>query len=151
MSTTNAWDWGDGTVEQLPADQLVASHTYADDGEYTIAVTVDGETAQAGVEVPHPVVTSLSPNTGEMGAESFVMTVVGEGFVDGTVIVFNGGDEPTEFVDAFAVTTIVDPTTASGPWTVPVLVRNPDGIESNAVDFSFTEPTPASTRRKRKT
>lgn len=88
-----------------------------------------------------PVLDTIEPATAVVGADDVVLRAIGSGFDDATVIVFNGGEEPTEFVSDSEVTTIVKPSTASGPWTVPVLVRNVDG-DSDPIDFAFTEPVP---------
>lgn len=138
------WDWGDGVVETTTDGSTTNSHRYDQAGDYQLSVSVEGDdgetaTAEAGVPIPHPLLTMLTPNTAEVGSEDVEMHVEGEGFTDGAVIVFNGGDEPTVFVDDTEVTTIVRPVTASGPWTVPVYVRNPDGAHSASLDFTFTE------------
>lgn len=61
----------------------------------------------------------------------------GSGFTSESVIYFNGGAEPTTLVSDTVVTTIVKPSTASGPWTVPVWVQNGES-KSNELSFSFT-------------
>jgi hypothetical protein len=97
--------------------------------------------------VKAPTVTSLTPNTAIIGDADFTMTVNGSGFKSDSVIVWNGGDEPTTFVAEGQVTTIVKPSTASGPYTIPIAVRNGDKV-SNEMSFSFTE---AATRSKPQT
>jgi hypothetical protein len=89
-----------------------------------------------------PVVTALEPDTAELGAPSFTLHVIGTGFDAASVIVFAGHDEPTTLVDDTVVTTGVDMAVWLGPDTLPVLVRNGDGTESNALDFTFTEAAP---------
>lgn len=84
-----------------------------------------------------PVINSLNPNTAVVGGPDLTMTVIGSGFTSGSVIVWNGGDEPTTFVSATQVSTGVKPSTASGPWSIPVAVRNGDKI-SNSLAFQFT-------------
>jgi hypothetical protein len=66
--------------------------------------------------------------------------VSGGGFTEESVIVWNGGDEPTTYVSKSALTTGVKPSTASGPITIPVTVRNGELTAAETVDFSFTEP-----------
>jgi hypothetical protein len=80
-------------------------------------------------------VTSIEPETAEVGGEDVTLHVRGSGFSKFTVILFNNSEEPTTFVSASEVTTLVRPSTASGPWTVPVTVANGTGT----VNFSFTE------------
>ena len=88
------------------------------------------------------VVTGLDPALARVGDPATTLRVRGTGFVDGAVIVFNGGDEPTTFVAASEVTTIVDPTTAVVAVAVPVTVRNPDGTVADPLYFTFTDGGP---------
>ena len=66
------------------------------------------------------------------------MHVIGTAFTADTQIIFNGGEEATTMLSDTELTTIVRPSTASGPAVVPVFVRNFSG-ESNPLDFEFTE------------
>ena len=101
-------------------------------------------------ELPDFAIDVLDPNEAEIGGPDVTMTVTGIGFEDGAVIVFNGGDEPTEFVSETEVTTGVKPSTAGTPGTYPVAVRNPDGQVSNELGFTFTEPVARKTKAKAK-
>ena len=92
----------------------------------------------AGAPVP-PVVTSLSPNTAVIGDVTFDVHVLGTGFTEESVIVFNGIDEPTTFVSNTELTTGVNMPLWTAPASVPVLVRNAT-VESNPVNFTFTNP-----------
>jgi hypothetical protein len=96
--------------------------------------------------VQAPVLSSLNPSTADVGSPDLTMVVNGTGFTSSSVIVWNGGDEPTTFGSASQVSTIVKPSTASGPYTVPIAVRNGDKV-SNELQFQFTE-TIAGTRKK---
>jgi hypothetical protein len=90
-----------------------------------------------GIEILTPTLTGIAPNTAVVGGAQLTMTATGTLFDENTVIVFNGSPEPTTFVDATHVTTVVKPATASGPAVVPVLVRN--GNEDSAPqNFTFT-------------
>lgn len=85
-----------------------------------------------------PTLDELVPTTAEIGSADFTLHVLGEGFTASSVIVFNGGDEPTTFISDTEVTTGVKPSLASGAATIPVLVRN-GSASSPALDFTFTE------------
>ena len=87
-----------------------------------------------------PVISALNPSTAEIGSADLVMTVTGTGFINSSVIVFNGGDEATDYVSDTEVSTGVRPSTATVAGAFPVLVRN-GTAESNALDFTFTEVT----------
>ena len=86
-----------------------------------------------------PRLDSLDPPTAEMGAAPVTLRCIGSGFTTTSQIVFNSGEENTTYVSETEVTTEVDPSTASGPWTIPVLVRD-HGMDSDPQDFAFTEP-----------
>jgi len=92
-----------------------------------------------------PTLASIDPATAEIGGPDLTLTVTGSNFIAASQIVFNGGGEPTTFVDANTLTTQVKPSTASAAGDFPVLVRTL-GHETAAQTFSFTAP--AGTRRK---
>ena len=104
--------------------------------EETVARHEEGAavTPQTGT----PVITALQPAQMALESPSFTLHVQGSGFQDGSVIVWNGGDEATTFVSATELTTEVDMSTAGTATTLPVQVRNPDATASNTVDFTFT-------------
>jgi hypothetical protein len=81
------------------------------------------------------------PNTAEVGGPDLTVTVSGSGFTPESVIVWNGGDEPTTFLNKSTLTTTVKPSTASGPVTVPITVRNGELTSVEAVNFTFIAPS----------
>jgi len=89
-----------------------------------------------------PQLSYIVPNSAAVGDPALTLEVHGSGFSDTSVIVWNNGDEATTFVDSTQVTTGVDPTTATGTYTVPVQVRNGASSVSNALLFTFTEAPP---------
>jgi hypothetical protein len=106
-----------------------------------------------------PILESISPNTAVIGGPDVTMTASGIGFTEASVINFNGGEEPTTFVDGGRVTTIVKPSTATTPGSYPVTVANGDKV-SGAASFTFTEagafaamnpPTEETTKRSDET
>ena len=88
---------------------------------------------------PIPEVTSLTPNTAVVGDPSFDVHVHGKNFHDGSVIVFNGIEEPTMLVSDTEVKTGVDMSIWTTADTVQIGVAN-DGVQSNLMDFTFTDP-----------
>jgi hypothetical protein len=88
-----------------------------------------------------PVVTSLNPSSVVIGSPSFDVHVIGTGFKPDSVIMFAGREEPTTFVSATELTTGVDMSVWAGPDAVPVAVLNADGILSDPMNFTFTDPT----------
>ena len=98
-----------------------------------------GEGWSATPIAPPPVVTALEPATVAIGSPSFTIHVRGSGFAPGSVIVFNGFDEPTTVVSPTEVTTGVNMAVWTAPSApLPVAVRHADGTLSNALTFTFT-------------
>ena len=85
-------------------------------------------------------VTSLEPNTASIGDADFEGHIRGTGFTEETVIVWNGADEPTHFVDSTNVWTTVKPSVVTSPTTVTATVRNGDQTVEPALDFTWTAP-----------
>jgi hypothetical protein len=91
-------------------------------------------------------VTSLEPNSVEIGGAAVTMVVNGAGFTNASAIIFNGGEENTTFITSAKISTIVNPEFASMAISVPVKVR--DKLqESEELPFEFTEPVEEETRR----
>ena len=86
-----------------------------------------------------PSVTSLSPSTAVIGDPSFDLHVIGTGFDDSSVILFNGLDEPTLFISETELSTGVNMSLWAAPATVPVSVKN-DDLVSESINFEFTSP-----------
>jgi|SRR5436190_408140 hypothetical protein len=91
----------------------------------------------SGPAIP-PIVSSLSPNTVVIGSPTFDIHVMGSGFVAGSVIMFNGIEEPTTVVSPTELTTGVNMPLWTAEAEVPVTVLNPDGVLSDPLTFSFT-------------
>lgn len=85
-----------------------------------------------------PTVSNLSPSTAAIGDPDLTLTVTGTNFTSSSIIVFNGGEEPTEFISDTELTTIVKPSTASVAGSYPVLVRQ-GSVDSSPRPFMFTE------------
>jgi hypothetical protein len=105
---------------------------------FILTAIPDGCEVEITVEDP-PTLTSLSPDTAVSGDPDFVLSCIGTGFTDKTVIRFGSTqDEPTTLVSDTEVTTGVKPSLFA-PAVVPVAVHNGDSW-SEWVDFTFTEP-----------
>jgi hypothetical protein len=108
---------------------------------------VDRRVPNDGTAPVPPVLQYLDPATAEVGSADITLTCNGTGFSDTSVIVFNGGDEPTTFISATQISTGVKPSTASGPAVVPVEVRGPGGTSASK-NFEFTAPAGRDARRR---
>lgn len=96
--------------------------------------------SQAPPPVP-PTVTGLTPNTVVVGAEDFILSVVGTGFTADTLIYIRGVVAPTTLVSATEVTTAIDMALVLAPTVAPITVMNGD-LVSNPMDFTVTDVPP---------
>jgi hypothetical protein len=110
---------------------------------------------QAGLPPPipgqptTPEITSIDPTEAEIGGSDLELTVTGKYFSPGSSILFNGGVEPTTLnADGTEATTIVKPSLASTPGSYPVQIKTAANVESNSVDFTFTEPVVRGAKKK---
>jgi hypothetical protein len=95
----------------------------------------DAVVAWAGIVVP--TVSALVPSTAALGAPSFTLHVQGAGFLPGAVILWNGSPEPTTFVSASELTTLVNMATAQVAIPIPVAVQIA-GLVTNSLTFTLT-------------
>lgn len=105
----------------------------------------------AGSSQRFAVVTSLTPNSAEIGDPSFTLHVHGTGFKNTDKIVFAGNEEPTTFVSPTELTTGVDMSVWLGADVLPVMIMSADGELSNAMDFTFVAPALLATSTESKT
>lgn len=96
--------------------------------------------AGGGVDENAPLLASLDPESMNVPGPDAPILVIGSGFTEESVIVWNGSDEETEFVSATKVRTTVRVSTVEAPlpFTLPVQVRNGEA-ESNELQFTFTQ------------
>lgn len=98
--------------------------------------------------VQFPELTSISPTSAEVGSADVTLVCTGSGFSELSTILFNGGPEPTTFVSETEISTIVKPSTAFGPLSVPVSVAQ-GPFQTDPQMFEFTEPPPVIPLRDR--
>ena len=80
----------------------------------------------------------LSPNSAIAGSPAFTLTVDGAGFVNGSVIEWNGTAVTTTFVGATQLSATIPASLIASPGSASVTVLNPGGVLSNAVTFTLT-------------
>jgi hypothetical protein len=85
-----------------------------------------------------PTLTSLNPNTSYNNVPSVALTANGSGFVNGSVIVWNGTAMPTTFVSSTQLTTTIPGTDLILVGTENVFVLNPDSTVSQTLPFTIT-------------
>ena len=102
------------------------------------------ERVLVGGSVKVQTVTTLTPNSAEIGDPNFTIHVHGTNFTSLSKIIFNGFEEPTTFVSATELTTGVNMSVWTAPSApLPVAVLSEQGVLSNAMTFTFTDGTPS--------
>ena len=94
---------------------------------------------------PAATVTRISPSTAARGSGGFALTVTGTGFVNGSLVRWNGVPRPTVLVSATQLRTIILPGDVATSGTIPVAVLNPGADPGAAKGVTFTIP-----RRRRR-
>lgn len=118
-------------------DIACSDSRFAEKAYIAIGLIIAGQTSNP------PSVTSLTPNSAEIGDPSFTLHVHGTNFKNTDKIIFAGLEEPTTFVSATELTTGVDMSVWLGPDALPVAVLSADGVQSDPMTFTFTDGTVA--------
>ena len=108
-----------------------------------------GEGGGGEGETEPPDLLDIDPDVATIGDADLTLTCTGENFTEQSKIVFNGGEEETEFVDENTLTTIVKPSLAEVAGTFAVLVRDVGG-ESEPLDFEFVAEEEVKRSRERR-
>ncbi len=92
------------------------------------------------VNNPAPVATSITPNAATVGGASFVITVNGSNFINGSVINWNGIALATTYISATQLTAMVPAANVAtvGTVSVTVFTATPGGGTSIALSFTIT-------------
>ncbi|HVA71644.1 MAG TPA: hypothetical protein VNF02_00930 [Candidatus Limnocylindrales bacterium] len=92
------------------------------------------------INLPVPVVTSLSPSTIPENSVTFTLQVNGSGFAPSSTILFNGTPRQTIFLSPSELTTQVNPSDIAFPQTISVQVFTPapGGGTSASIPFTVT-------------
>jgi hypothetical protein len=141
------------TTTFVSSTQLTAQITAPDlaaTGSFPITVTNPtpggGTSAPLALAVnnPVPVISGLSPTSVSQGASGVTLTINGTGFINGSVVRFNGVDKPTGFVSATQLTAQLAAADLLTLGSFPITVFNPTpgGGLSNANNFNVDNPVP---------
>ena len=86
-----------------------------------------------------PVISSLSPNSVQQNSVGGILTVNGSNFVSNSVVIYNGSNHATNFVNSSQLTITLSGTDTATAGTVPVAVSNPapGGGTSNQLLFNI--------------
>lgn len=99
----------------------------------------------SGPDVYAFLLSSLSPSSATAGGSAFTLTVNGSDLQSGAVVMWDGADLATSFVNSTRVTAAVPAASLAAGKTVQVTVRNPDGGVSSPLAFTVANPVPAVT------
>lgn len=88
---------------------------------------------------PIPTLTGVNPNTTAVGGISLEITALGSGFVNGSIVEWNGVSLNTTYVSSTSLTAQVPASDFATAGTATVTVQNPTpgGGASRAVDFTI--------------
>lgn len=114
---------------------------YLDSGDYVVQLKdAAGELLSGPPDNPVPVITALDPATIEAGDGQFTLTVTGAGFVEKSVVQWNGEALATTYISSTGIEATVDADDVAEIGTALVTVFNPPpaGGVSNIVAFPIT-------------
>jgi hypothetical protein len=153
LGSSVRWNGANRTTTFVSASQLTAQIAAADiAAQGTANVSVFNPTPGGGTSGnltftinatnPVPVASSLSPAAAGQSSGAFTLTVNGSGFVNGSVVRWNGAARTTTFVSATQLTAAIPATDLSAQGTANVSVFNPTpgGGTSGNVTFTITAP-----------
>lgn len=92
-------------------------------------------------EVTTPTLESLSPASAPIQTGDITVRILGTGFAEDTVMVWNGIDDTAAYVSETEMTTVVKTDMASVPSTCTVAMRNGSNY-SNTLMFELVDGTP---------
>jgi hypothetical protein len=139
-NTALATAWLSSTLLQA---QILASQV-ASAAQMNVAVKNPGSSAQSSnvqvlVVASTPVVNSLEPAAMVTGSAAFTLSVVGSGFVSGSVVKLSGAALPTVFQSANQLTAQVTAAQVDAVASLSLTVSNPNGTISNAQTLAVTD------------
>ncbi|MDX9970818.1 MAG: LamG-like jellyroll fold domain-containing protein [Candidatus Gracilibacteria bacterium] len=128
----------------IPASDLLSV------GSYNVTVFTGlpggGESLPQVFDVvnPVPAVTSITPATATQNGANLNLTVYGSGFMNTSVVRFNGIDKATTYVDSTTLTALIPSADLAvvGNYPIEVFTGLPGGGLSNAETISVIAPAP---------
>jgi uncharacterized protein YjdB len=146
------WNGTPKTTTFVSATQLTAAIAASDVASSgTVSVAVVNPAPGGGVSEPAvftinpaasaPHITSLSPSTVIAGGPAFTLTIEGTGFVNGSVVNWNGTPRSTTYVSATQLSASISSADISATGTASVTVANPDTLTSDPVQLTISAQT----------
>ncbi len=111
------------------------------DNSFVRVATSPAVTVDAAIS-PAPAITSLTPSQALAGSAGFTLKIAGTGFVQSSVVRWNGLDRPTTLVSATEVRADIPAAdlASTGAALVTVFTPSPGGGTSEALTFTITPP-----------
>jgi len=136
-----------GTSQKLTA--TLSANDLGTPGTNTIAVFTAGlGTTNAQIfklSTPAPVITAIDPSTAIEGSAGFTLTVTGQNFAQGAVVLWNSSQRATTFVNSTQLRAAITASDVKTAGRATVQVQNPSAtaaIISNALFFSIAPSCP---------
>lgn len=119
---------------------LISTHIYDFDDDFRLAkVTYDPILSSWETRAPNPLpkIRTLSPSNIEAGSTSFALNVIGSGFVESSVVNWNGNPKVTAFISPTQITASIPASdiTVHGTANITVFNPYPGGGTSNVVEL----------------
>ena len=93
---------------------------------------------QWGAVNPTPVFVSASPSSATAGSGNLILTITGSNFVPGAVLLWNGAERTTTFVDSSHLTAAIPASDlATSGTTATLMVNNPGSSNSGSISFTI--------------
>jgi hypothetical protein len=137
-------------VSSTSLTAAISASSVAAAGSFPVTVTnpaPDAGTSAAAtftVNIPLPVLNSISPTSAAVGSQAFTLSVSGSNFDSGAVVNFNGAPQPTTFVSSTSLTATISASSvaAAGSFSVTVTNPAPDAGTSAPSTFTVNNPLP---------
>lgn len=149
-SSVVQWNGTSLTTTFVSSTQLTATvpaSLLATAGTFNITVADGGVTSNSltfTVTSSSPKITSLSPGNTIAGSVGFPLTITGTGFSSTSVIVWNGTDLTTTYLNSTQLNAEISASLVASSAAIPVTVRTPSatGGTSTAQTFNVNAPVP---------
>lgn len=84
---------------------------------------------------PTPGLTSVSPSSAQAGGGNFYLSATGSNFVPGAVLLWNGSERTTTYLDAGHLRVAIPAADVASPGTATLRVVNPGSAPSGGIPF----------------
>lgn len=85
---------------------------------------------------PTPSLASVSPSSATAGSGNLTITVTGSNFVPGAVLLWNGAERTTTFVDSSHLIVAIPASDVGATGTATLVVNNPGSSNSSSISFT---------------